>query len=467
MRHMLGTALAAALLTGCGTGKDAPPSEVAGKAPVASSGAAKIAEEAYIYGFPMIAAYKALYAFVVDSGGPEYKGPFNTISNEHRVFTPADKAIVTPNSDTPYSMVSMDLRAEPLVLCVPAVDPKRYYSVQLTDMYAFNEGYIGSRATGSKAGCYLVAGPGWSGDTPAGISKVFSLETQFGLAIYRTQLFNAADMPNVVKVQQGYTVQPLSAFLKQPAPPAAPKIDFPKFTEAAFKTDFPAYLNFLLQFAPVVPAEDSIRARFATIGIAPGKPFVFDSLGDSSKAAIVAGATAGFKAIEGRRDSLGKLVNGWRVGAAFGNRAFYNGDFTLRAAAAMAGIYGNDEAEAMYPMIKGLDAATDSFTLTFAPGQLPPVNAFWSVTMYDGKTQLLVDNPINRYLINSTMLPSIKKGTDGSMTLYIQKRSPGKARESNWLPTPSGPIYMVMRLYWPKDEALSGAWSPPEIVAVK
>jgi hypothetical protein len=353
------------------------------------------------------------------------------------------------------------------VLCVPSVDPKRYYSVQLTDMYAFNEGYIGSRATGSQAGCYMVAGPGWSGDTPAGISKVFTLETQFGLAIYRTQLFDAADMPNVVKVQKGYTVQTLSAFLKQPAPPAAPKIDFPTFTEAAFKTDFPAYLNFLLQFAPTVPAEDSLRARFATVGIAPGKPFVFDSLGDSSKAAIVAGATAGFKAIEGRRDSLGKLVNGWRVGAAFGNRAFYNGDFTLRAAAAMAGIYGNDEAEAMYPMIKGLDAATDSFTLTFAPGQLPPVNAFWSVTMYDGTTQLLVDNPINRYLINSTMLPSIKKGADGSMTLYIQKSSPGKARASNWLPAPDGPIYMVMRLYWPKEAALTGAWSPPPVEAVK
>ena len=160
-------------------------------------------------------------------------------------------------------------------------------------------------------------------------------------------------------------------------------------------------------------------------------------------------------------------MNGWRVGAAFGNRAFYNGDFTLRAAAAMAGIYGNDEAEAMYPMIKGLDAATDSFTLTFAPGQLPPVNAFWSVTMYDGKTQLLVDNPINRYLINSTMLPSIKKGADGSMTLYIQKSSPGKARASNWLPAPDGPIYMVMRLYWPREAALTGAWSPPPVEAVK
>ncbi len=427
----------------------------------------KIAEEAYIYGFPMIAGYKAMYGFAVDSGGPDYKAPFNVLQNEHHVATPADKAIVTPNSDTPYSILWMDLRAEPLVLCVPAVDPKRYYSVQLTDLYSFNVGYIGSRATGSKAGCYLVAGPGWTGDAPKGIAKVFTLETTFGLAIYRTQLFSPSDMPNVIKVQDGYKVQPLSAYLGQPAPAAAPRIDFPKFTDAAFKTDFPAYLNFLLQFAPTVPSEDSIRARFAKIGIAPGLPFAFDSLKDADKAAFGLGAKEGYKSIDDRRNAIGKVVNGWHVGAAFGDRAFFKGDYTLRAAAALAGIYGNDEAEAMYPMNNGLSAATDSFTLAFPAGQLPPVNAFWSVTMYDGKTQLLIDNPIKRYLINSPMLSHMKKNADGSVTLYIQKGAPGKARESNWLPAPDGPMYIVMRLYWPKEEALSGSWSPPEIVSVK
>ena len=460
--HGMTGAAALALATACG-------GDMGSKA-VPDAGAVetgKIAEEAYIYGFPMIAAYKAMYAFVIDSGGPEYKAPFNAISNEHRVFTPADKAIVTPNSDTPYSMVSMDLRAEPLVLCVPAVDPKRYYSVQLTDMYSFNVGYIGSRATGSKAGCYLVAGPGWQGEIPQGIAKVFTLETQFGLAIYRTQLFNPKDMPNVIKVQDGYTVRPLSAFLRQPAPPASPAIEFPKFTEAAFKTDFPAFLNFLLQFCPTVPAEDPIRARFASIGIAPGKAFAFDSLKDTDKAAFGLGAKEGYKAIDERRNGIGKLVNGWRIGAAFGDRAFFKGDYTLRAAAALAGIYGNDEVEAMYPLLNGVSAATDAYTLTFPAGQLPPVNAFWSVTMYDGKTQLLIDNPINRYLINSPMLPGMKKNADGSLTLYLQKDSPGKAKESNWLPAPDGPMYVVMRLYWPKEEALSGTWAPPEAVVVK
>src|SRR5271166_2715325 len=186
-------------------------------------------KQAYIYGFPMIAAYKAMYQFNVDKTNSQYKGPFNTVWNTAQVFTPKDTAIVTPNSDTPYSMLQADLRAEPIVFCVPKVEKSRYYSVQLTDMYSFNYGYVGSRATGNDPGCYMLAGPGWKGETPKGIKKVFNSETQFSLLIYRTQLFNPADIDNVKKIQAGYTAQPLSAYLKQPAPPAAPAIDFPKF----------------------------------------------------------------------------------------------------------------------------------------------------------------------------------------------------------------------------------------------
>ena len=249
-----------------------------------------IMEEAYIYGFPMVAAYKAMYEFNVDKTSSQFKTPFNTIWNDAQTFTPKDTAIPTPNSDTPYSMVQADLRAEPLVLCVPAIDKKRYYSVMLADLYTFNYGYIGSRATGSDAGCYLVAGPRWQGDKPDGINKVFRSETDFSLIIYRTQLFNAADIDNVKKIQAGYTVQPLSAFLKQPAPPAAPAIDFPKFTgDDPFKTEFPAYLDFLLQFAPPIgPAavEEPLRAKLASIGIGAGKKFEFKDLSLQHKAAV-------------------------------------------------------------------------------------------------------------------------------------------------------------------------------------
>ena len=171
-----------------------------------------------------------------------------------------------------------------------------------------------------------------------------------------------------------------------------------------------------------------------------------------------------------------KIINGWKVGSLFGDAAFYSGDWLKRAAAAQGGIYGNDAAEAMYPLTKTLangeelDGSKHNYTLTFPAGQFPPVNAFWSVTMYDGKTQLLIQNPINRYLINSPMLPGMKTSPDGSLTLYIQKDNPGPDKESNWLPAPDGPIYLVMRLYWPKTEAPSilppgkGTWKPPGLV---
>jgi len=174
-----------------------------------------IAEEAYIYGLPIVMNYAVMYEYSVDKSSPEFKAPFNQIKNEARVFTPKDTAIVTPNSDTPYSFLWMDLRAEPVVISVPALDKSRYYAVQLEDGNTFNFGYIGSRATGSEAGDYLVVGPDWKGETPAGIKKVFNSTTQFPLAGFRTQLFNPADMPNVVKVQADYKVQPLSRFLNR------------------------------------------------------------------------------------------------------------------------------------------------------------------------------------------------------------------------------------------------------------
>ncbi|MGO4394703.1 DUF1254 domain-containing protein [Variovorax sp. M-6] len=437
----------------------------------------KIAQEAYVYAFPMIAGYKAMYQYNIDKSSSQYKAPFNKLNNEARVFTYKDTAIVTPNSDTPYSMVMLDLRAEPMVMCVPAVDKKRYYSVQLADMYTHNVGYIGSRATGSAAGCFMVTGPSWKGATPAGIRKVFPSETQFMLAIYRTQLFDAADMPNVKKVQAGYKVEPLSAFLKQTPPPAAPDIQFPAWNEDALKTGFASYLDFLMKFTPEVPVEKDMRARFASIGIGPGKKFDFSQLDEEHKAAVGQGIKDGFEQIDKMSKSVGQNVNGWMVGSAQGNRAFYNGNYVLRAAAAKVGIYGNDAVEATYPVAlndnrgQALDGSKSNYTITFAADQLPPVNSFWSVTMYDGKTQLLIENPINRYLINSPMLRQMKKNADGSVTMYLQHESPGKAKEANWLPAPNGPIYAAMRLYWPKETppsvlpAGSGTWKPPMIVA--
>jgi hypothetical protein len=185
-----------------------------------------IAKEAYIYGFPLVDSYRVQHAYFVDRESPEFKAPWNQIRNIPRVFTPEDKAVQTPNSDTPYSMLGMDLRAEPIVLTVPPIEKGRYFSVQLIDAYTFNFDYIGSRATGNDGGSFLVAGPGWQGEMPEGVGKVIRSETKLVLAAYRTQLFNPGDLDNVKKVQAGFKAQPLSTFLGQPAPTAAPAIDF-------------------------------------------------------------------------------------------------------------------------------------------------------------------------------------------------------------------------------------------------
>lgn len=438
-----------------------------------------IAQEAYVYGFPMIMGYGILYEYNVDKTSKEFKAPFNQISNEARVFTPKDTTITTPNSDTPYSILQMDLRAEPIVLCMPKIEKKRYYSVQLVDMYTDNYGYIGSRTTGNGAGCYLVAGPNWEGKKPEGIDKEFRSETQFSLAVYRTQLFNSGDMDNVKKIQAGYKVQPLSAFMGNTPPPSSPSIEWLKPTPDALKGDFPKFLDFVLRFCPTVgtaAVEKPLRKKFASIGIGPEKQNSFADLPPELKAVLPKVIQQGMETIEKTANNIGKKINGWQVGSATGNRDDYKGNWALRAAAAKLGIYGNDAVEAAYPFthhdIDGqvLDGSQHNYTLTFAAGQFPPAKAFWSVTMYDSKTQLLIDNPINRYLINSPMLPQMKKNADGSLTLYIQNQSPGKDQESNWLPAPKGPMFIVMRIYWPRTEPPSilplggGSWEPPGIV---
>src|SRR5207249_2596069 len=391
-----------------------------------------IVKEAYIYGFPLVDNYRIQYGYFVDRQNPEFKAPWNQLKSIPRVYTPADTAIQTPNSDTPYSFVGMDIRAEPMVLTVPPIEKKRYFSVQLIDAYTFNFDYIGSRTTGNEGGSYMVAGPNWKGETPKGVKKVFRSETEFVFAVYRTQLFKPDDIDNVKKVQAGYKAQTLSAFLGQPAPKAAPAIDFIKpLTPAEEKTSpqFFNILNFVLQFCPTDRSETELMARFARIGVGAGKTMDASKFSPEMKAAVeqgVADAWADFGELE-RQFAAGKVTSG----DVFGTRAYLKNNYLYRMAAAVLGIYGNSKQEAMYPFYAEDEAkqklnGANRYTVRFAPGQLPPVHAFWSLTMYELPKSLLVANPINRYLINSPMLPQLKRDADGGITLYIQNESPGK-----------------------------------------
>jgi hypothetical protein len=427
-----------------------------------------IAKEAYIYGFPLVDNYRCEYSYFVDRQDPDFKAPWNHIANIPRVFTPADTAVQTPNSDTPYSWLGLDLRAEPIVLTLPPIEKERYYSVQLTDAYTFNFAYLGNRTTGNGGGSYLIAGPNWRGQKPKGVQKVIRSETELIIVVYRTQLFSPSDIDNVKKVQAGYKVQTLSEFLGTAAPNAARVIDFIKpLTVEGQKTSLQFFnvVNFVLQFCPTVPSEKQLRARFAKIGVGAGRTFDPDKLTPEIKTAIEQGkadAWADFAAgVKQMND--GSLTSG----DLFGTRQSMKNNYLNRWLGTI-GIYGNSKQEAMYPIYR-VDAdgqnlsGANRYTIRFAPGQLPPVNAFWSLTMYNLPESLLVANPINRYLINSPMLPQLHRDADGGLTLLIQNESPGKDQEANWLPAPKGPFAMYMRLYWPKEAALDGQWTAPKL----
>lgn len=441
---------------------------------IRASRAGKIAKEAYTYGFPLVDNYRILYAYFVDKSSPQYQGGWNQVHNTARVYTPADTAVQTPNSDTPYSFVGIDLRAEPLVLTIPQIEKNRYFSVQLVDGYTFNFDYLGSRTTGNGGGNYMIAGPNWKGRTPPGIKKVLKCETQLALAIYRTQLFGPNDIDNVKKVQSGYKAQPLSAFLGKPAPAAAPAINFIKPLSAADQRtsiDFFNILNFWLQFCPTVPSEQALRRQFARIDVEAGKTFDPSKLRPDVKDAIQKGMADSWTEL-GQFQKTEINTGNVTSGDLFGTREHLENNYLYRMAAAVLGIYGNSQDEAMYPAYTlGSDgqplSGSKKYTVRFAPGQFPPANAFWSLTMYKMPESLLVANPINRYLLNSPMIPGFKKDADGGYTFYIQNTSPGPDKEANWLPAPPGPFTVFCRIYWPKEAALSGKWKQPPMTVVR
>jgi hypothetical protein len=430
-----------------------------------------IAKDAYVYGVPMVTVYSTLYEFSVDKGNPQYKGPFNSILNVARVFTPEDTAFVTPNSDTPYTFIGPDLRAEPMVLTVPAMEKKRYFVFQMMDLYTFNFDYVGSRTTGNGGGDYLIAGPNWKGSVPKGVAKVIRSETQLVNVVGRTQLFNPADIDNVKKIQAGYRLRPLSEYLGKAAPPPAPEVNWIKPmvpAEQSKSLEFFNQLAFLLQLTSVNPAEAALRKRFESIGIVPGKPFDTTSLSDARRTALLNGMADGQKEIDAYRATLGG-----KSADLFGSRAFLKNNYLKRATGTQVGIGANSKDEALYPIYardnegKSLDGSNGRYLLRYADGKFPPVNAFWSLTMYALPSQLLVKNPINRYLVNAPMLPDLERDADGGLTIYIQNESPGPGKESNWLPAPKGPFMMAARYYWPKPELLDDKWKSPAVQSVK
>ncbi len=437
------------------------------------------AEEAYIYAFPMLMGYRYAYATFLQPASPAYAGPANegpfgeAVTLDHTF-----KDVISPNADTPYSFGLVDLRAGPVVLTVPEVKG-RYYVMQLENLLGYNEHYVGSRSTGSASGSYFLMGPRWEGEVPDGFASSFRFETDLVFLIGRTQLLGSDDQHALAKVMEQYRLEPYEVFEGGEAPILTP-FEWPHWDDDASRDErFIGYLNTLLTFSlPHHPAEKEMFERFARIGIGPGLPFdmnpglPFDSgsLSKERRNALAQGVASARALIAEASESLGMNTDGWLSTSPFGDREFYADDYMKRAAAAMLGWGGNDQIEAHYPTARG-DVEGNPFDGN-AKYQLrfetrPPVHAFWSVTMYDtsydGTAGYLVENPINRYLINSTT-EDLVLDDDGGLTITVQRDGPTDPKErANWLPTPDGPFYLALRMYWPKPAALDGTWNPPPV----
>ncbi len=435
--------------------------------PPSPAEARAIAKEAWLYAYAPLQGYQTFWNQTQNPAFGGSVGGFNRFRHYSRLNTPADTDIVTPNNDTPYSWAWLDLRAEPIVLELPAVAAPRYYVNQWFDLYTHNFAYTGVRATGRQAGRYLFVGPTWRGAVPPGITGVFRAETDFVGTLTRTQLNGPGDVAALQAIQAQFRLIPLSSYSRTTPPPAAPPVAWPAWDgKAAEGIGFIGYLNALLPFMPTVPSEQAMRARFARIGIGAGRSFDPARLDPATRAALEAGVADAAQALKT------KALAQTSSRGFFGTRKELGPDYlTFRSMGAMLGIYGNSDAEAVYasqqtgPDGQVLDGRR-RWLLRFPPGQLPPVSEFWSITMYTLPQRLLSPNPINRYSIGDRT-PGLRYGADGSLEIVLQAENPGPAKAANWLPAPAGPFFFVARLYGPKQAVLSGAWKLPALVELK
>jgi hypothetical protein len=446
------------------TATDAPVKEVA--ITKSADSAREIAKEAWTYAFSMAMNYRTMHLYALDKTYPDYAGGFNKFKHYDKIFTAKDTAVVTPNNDTPYSWAILNLTDEPVVLEVPEVKD-RYYSFQFVDLYTFNFAYVGSRATGDKAGKYLIAGPDWKGERPEGIDKVIQSETNLVTLLGRTELKMAAgDIENVKKLQAQYKLTPLHEFIKEAVPATKEfALPLPEFKETDLASaSFIGLTNSLLQYTSVNPVETELRAKFAKIGIVPGKKFDPKEYTPEVLKAITEGAQLAGKEL---KEGTDKLANATDL---FGTREMINGDYSKRALGAAAGLYGNTKEEAVYIGTRSDKAnkflsGKNKYVIRFPKGQTPPDKYFWSITLYELPSRFLVPNPINRYSIGDRTT-GLKYEPNGDLVIYIQREDP-KGKESNWLPAPEDAFYYLIRIYGPEESILNGTWKAPQPEQVK
>ncbi|GLI94775.1 DUF1254 domain-containing protein [Methylocystis echinoides] len=436
--------------------------------------ALKSGVEAVVYGLPLVIMDLTKNKLTNVAAPETSAAPVNQFANMRQFPDASFKDVVRANVDTLYSSAFLDVSAEPMVLTVPDTHG-RYYLMPMLDAWTNVFASPGKRTTGTKAGHFAVTGPGWTGTLPKGVTQL-KAPTNMVWIIGRTQTNGPKDYPAVHKIQDGYRLTPLSAFGK-PYTPAAGKVDSALDMKTApvdqlRKMSAETFFNrlaTLLKSNPPPAAEAPVLEKLKAIGVTPGEKFDPAKLDPAVAKGLEQSVSVAFEKLLAASKEVGAPTNGWRIPPmVLGN---YGTDYGVRAVVALVGLGANLPQDAVYPSAyvdgdgKTLTGAS-KYVIHFDKGALPPVNAFWSITMYD-PASFFVANPINRYAISSWM--PLKKNPDGSLDILVQRESPGKAQESNWLPAGDKDFNMTLRMYWPQDKApsiIDGSWKPPAVKQV-
>ncbi len=444
--------------------------------------AREIAVDAYVYFYPLVTMDLTRKQFTNIEPGKEIgKGPMNMFVNVPE-YPPADfKGVVRSNFDTLYSTAFLDLAKEPMVVSVPDTGG-RYYLLPMLDMWSDVFASPGWRTTGTQAGEFLIAAPGWRPDLrerfeefklPAGTQRI-DAPTPYVWIIGRTRTDGPADYDAVHKIQAGLKITPLSEWGKAPRPPEVkidPSVDMKTPPKEQVDT-MPAGKYFasaseLLKVNRPHPTDEPIIARMKRIGIEAGKTFDFEKADAVVKKALEAAPESAQRLMEWKVKTLARVANGWSMNT--DTMGVYGNYYLKRAIVAQLGLGANLPEDAIYPlnladdMGRPLDGAS-RYRIRFEKGEAPPATGFWSITLYDPEG-FQVANSLNRFAVSNWM--PFKYNADGSLDLYIQNISPGLDKEANWLPAPKGPFNLTMRIYAPKQEALTGRWNPPPVTKLE
>jgi len=448
------------------------PTSAGAQAPITEQEAHAIGVDAYLYFYPLITRdiTRRVVTNIEPGKIPGY-GPANMFNSMAEYPSPEFKAVVRPNFDTLYSSANLDLTKEPMIVSAPNTDD-RYYLLPMLDMWTDVFASPGWRTTGTQAGNFLITAPGWNGTVPAGMTRI-NAPTPYVWIIGRTKTDGPQDYDAVHRIQAGYKITPLSQW-GQPAQPVEVKVDptVDMKTPPKVQVDtmpagkFFAYAAELLKVNPPHITDEPMIAQLKKIGIEPGKSFDMERADPAIRNALASAPEEAQQLMAWKLRTLSRVANGWSMDT--DTMGVYGNYYLKRAIITQWGLGANLPEDAIYPNNLGDESGkplvgSNKYTLHFDKGQTPPVDAFWSVTLYDAEG-FQVPNPLNRFAVSSWM--PLKYNADGSLDLYFQNESPGANKEPNWLPAPKGEFNLLMRLYAPRSEALTGRWNPPAVTRV-